>query len=288
MSLDVSLLVAAEDLIVGRKQGARPYYRPNGPSRLCDGKRRMHDAVLDLIMRHASGEDGFRFMSLPGKFWTFESRLSMEYERRFDKRVYLTGFERDPSVIFSGTGYVPRCALSLELPLKPGFRKFYALGVEYFKTNRARWIRMDVNDALSLNNSFFHLSEPRPKKDWYGYDYGMERWLAKFCLWDAAWLDYYGPASCKIAEALTNLHWHCNPKFDCIPVGVTMLKGREFSGMKVKDRQRWLASVLSGSGKFHGIEFKTTDYFEYSDGKATMCNILGVILRRENSQETPK
>lgn len=272
MSLDTTELSTADDLFVGMASRQHDYYKANNITTISAGKSQMYDAMESLILNSVPGTTRLRFMSLPGKFWRFELRLWMAYKKRFDKAVDFTGFERDQNVILSGAGYVPRSGNKHH-----GFRKMNALRVDYFKTNAARWIGMDVNHALDLNNGLF--SEPElPKYEMaeLGVKNAMEWWIKKFCQWDAVWLDYYGPVSERISTALTSLHWHCRPSAESIPVGVTVLKGREFSDMKVSNRKRWLEQRLGGACS---TEFKTVDYFEYNDGGSVMCNITGLILR---------
>lgn len=278
MSLDTSSLLSADDLFVGKTAPVHHYHKVNNALGMGDGKRKMYDAMEKLILKYAQPSVNLRFMSLPGKFWRFEMRLLNSWYRHHSKTVYFTAFERDENIILSGAGYAPHLSSCNHTKLRhPGFRKAESLGVTYFKTNRARWLHLDVNHALVLNDAMFikKLSTVKELK----HDTSMEWWLRKFCRWDAVWLDYYGPVSETIGKALPNIHYHCRQ--DCVPVGVTVLKGRELEDMKVPDRRRWLKDKLGGGGMWPHIEFKETDYFEYTDGESTMCNILGVLLSRK-------
>lgn len=273
MGLDTSSVLSADDLFVGRSSSTHQYSKTNNLIESGDGKLKMYDAVESLILNHANQDVNLRFMSLPGKFWKFEMRLANSWFEKNKKKVYFTAFERDYHVILSGAGYAPRSHNKFELPVHPGYREIEGLRVSYFKTNRCRWLNLDVNSALTLNDSMFKMGMRSNRLN--KYKTRMEGWLHKFCRWDAIWLDYYGPASSEIGNALSNLHYHC--RFDSVPVAVTILKGRELPGFKVQDRRQWLKEKLSGGGIWNFCEFNEVDYFEYSDGQSTMCNILGVL-----------
>ncbi len=278
MSLETA--TKPEDLFVGRPSNPHPYYESNNFTSITDGKSQMHDAVERLILNsECSSESKLRFMSMPGKFWRFEFRLMNQLLKRRDKLIYVTGFERDENVILGGAGYVPHCMNTSEMPKTPGFRCFNALGVRYFKTNRARWINMDVTSALTLDDSFFRYKDAKDFIGKYGCNSAMAFWLKKFCGWDAAWLDFYGPVSESIGQALSRLYIHC--RRDCIPVAVTVLKGREFAGLNVSDRKAWLVDRLTSG---YGTELVKVEYFEYSEGGSTMCNLLGVLLVNSKSK----
>lgn len=275
MGLDTSTLAQPIELCDGSGFEAHPFYERNNLLQIDAGKQQMHDAVEELVLSNVPGDTTLRFMSLPGKFWRFENRLKMAYKKRFEGNSFFTGFERDPYVILGGGGYVPR-ELTATSRIK-GFRAIESLSTEYFKTNGARWLSMDVNAGLTLNNGLFRSNLlPRGEMKRMNVSSAMEWWLRKFCGWDAVWLDYFGPISQKIGEALTNLHWHCRPSLDVIPVAVSVLKGREFDDVSISDRREWLSARLSANGL---VEFQTQEYFEYTDGGSTMCNILGKICR---------
>lgn len=269
MITDQTTPISPETLFAGMTSSSHAYYERNNLTHVSAGKLQMHNAVEEMILNHANPANTLRFLSLPGKFWRFESRLL-----RTLREVHFTGFESDHRVILSGAAYVPRDAADRHNPKRHGFRCIESLGVEYFKTNRARWLSMDVNSALTLNDSlFWKIGKGVESGD---HSCRMDWFLKKFCGWDAAWLDYYGPASRKIGEALANLHFYCRQ--DSIPVAVTILKGREIEA--VTERRNWLKHMLSGGGVWSGVSFKQLDYKEYSDGGSTMCNILGLIQRR--------
>lgn len=237
-----------------------------------EGKNRMYRAVEDLIMEYKSGDSLLRFMSLPGKDWRFETRL----DQVFDNTLF-TGFERDDKMLWDSRQNIPGFA-----DVGGGWGQLDYSDMCYYATDHARWFEGDVNVALMWG-----------PEDFYDGATQWRKWIENYCMWNAVWLDYCGPATDKMANALSNLHYHCDSTIDEIPVAVTVLKGREIrrnsesmigmtvlkaNGSEVLDRQAWLEYHLGG-GSTPGVKFKTLDYFEYQDSHAPMCNILGVIQR---------
>jgi len=270
---DKSERLSAEEIFVGKSSRINSFWNKQRLVPEAPGKARMSDTVEQLIREYGPDADTLKFMSLPGKFWRFEYRLNIELREKYPDGILFTGFERDHKVILAGTGYAPRTKSTgrNSNPRTPGFREFEALNTKYFRTNRARWLNMDINDALILSPKFFAPRSGNPQDcfNWF---------LDKFCSWDACWIDYFSPATTKMGAALSNLHWHLNPEMDRVPVAVTIMKGRS-TIRKGKDLQGWLAVQLGGAGSFPSVSFRTLDYFEYNDSGATMVNIAGLIQR---------
>lgn len=274
---DLHEIQTPDQLFVGLTSKQHQFYDKENLQEMSDGKARMYASMLRLILEHCDREHHLKFLSMPGKFWRFELRLGLEWEKVANHAAYFTGFERDYNVVLAGAGYVPRKFDTHGFKKPVGFRSIESLRVQYFKTNRARFVAIDTNTALTLTPSMFRVPE-NADADWQTRGKSIHQWwIEKFCQWNCVWLDYYGPCSKQIGDALSNLHWQCRPTESTIPVGVTVLKGREVDD--VADRRAWLEKKLSGNGMFPGLSFDTLDYFEYSDGGSTMCNILGLIRR---------
>jgi len=249
------------------------------------GKQRMYASVEQMIKEHISPDRLMRFMSLPGRDWKFEHHIGQQFANWHHKKTFLTGFEDHYEVMLQGAQNVPRSDNYWELPSNPSWRKIERLGVDYFKTNQSRWLHLDINHALTLTPDHFPGDTTAEKAASWRW------WMQKFCMWDAVWLDYCGTATDTMAKALNNLHIHCAPDRDEIPVAVTLLKGREqfrsqrtmqgFNALPdgdVLDRRKWLEYHLAGGCLYPNIRFKTLEYFEYRD-TSPMCNILGLIQR---------
>ena len=244
------------------------------------GKERSYRLVTDLLREHRdTSRSEFRFMSLPGRDWILENHL----HREIPARVLHTGFERDENVILQGRVNVPRVTGEATVNGWRVVSEAALPNVRYFKTNRGRWLHLDVNDALTLTPSCFSgVSSREERLYWY------QEWLRKFCLWDGVWLDYYSPPMDKIALALNNLHYHCNPELETIPVAVTLSKAHTYMkfnenlGALLQDkemgRRAWLEFQLGGGNAFPNISFETLEWFEYND-TSPMCMILGLIKR---------
>ena len=269
MGLDTSQKKTADELFVGKQGDTHRFHQRIVPLSTPDGKRKMHEAVASLVVNNLPTHEHVKFACLPGKFWRFEFQLDVEL-RNHKKNAKFTGFERDSNVILSGAQYVPHDRNG-PLPRVPGYRTMEALGMMYFKTNKARWLNIDINLALSIRKEFFKAAAKTP------LDYRLV-FARKFGMWDAAWFDYYSPCTQAVGDALSNLHWHMEPIGRSFPVAITVMKcrGKGIAGSKV---QSWLEAKLGGGGVFPGIRFETSDYFEYSDSGATMSNILGRIIR---------
>lgn len=283
MGLDTSERASVEALFNGTYSFPLHRFHETRATALRAGKQRMYNKIMQMV-RSVPGKYPLRFMSLPGMEWRVEHRMFKDIPRR----IYHTGFERESQVMTRGVPFVPRSTASTQVTQWCKVHLDALPGIEYFKTNRARWIHLDVNDALTLTPAYFQANPVISQIDAYQW------WLKKFCLWDSVWLDYFGPASDKMAKALNNLHWHCNPELDEIPVALTILKGREQvhtnstmvgllstggSGTTSLDRRTWMEHNLGGGDVFRNITFQTQEYFEYNDSGSTMCNIIGKIIR---------
>jgi len=275
MGFDRTELASPNALFAGSESGQHHYFESNGIASATSGKIAMRESVKQLVLEYAQDDgDSLRFMSLPGKYWRFEFDLAYSFEKSRRRPVYFTGFERDHNTMLAGAGYAPRYAgkFQRQFILRSCFHRIDGLGVDYFKTNRARWLHLDVNAALTLNNACFHGEFDTYHKRTGGQSW-MEWWLKKFCAWDAVWLDYYGPVSTKMGAALANLYFHCRNAVT--PIAVTVLKGRELPGESVPDRKAWLCSRLASG---IGTKFECLNYHEHTETEgATMCNLIGLL-----------
>jgi hypothetical protein len=247
-----------------------------------EGKEAVYDAVTSMVLEHAPENRPLKFMSLPGKYWQFETQLERAYREAYNQPVLFTGFEYKEEVMLQGAVYTPRSYSASDNPKPAAFKEIVDIKTVYFSTNRARWVCMDVNTALTLDPSFWHYLRRKDRVDNYN------AWMHKFTMWDSVWIDYFGPACAPMGDALCNLHYHCNPELENIPVAVTIMFRREQvhrnEGMRAmfvdkgEGKRKWLEYHLAGGSKVKGITFETLDFIRYND-TSPMCTILGLIRR---------
>lgn len=264
------------------------------PDFLSKQKEDMYSRVSEFFRyaHEVSMHEDFRICTLPADTWRFERRYFVETSN-YDARVLFTGFEQNNHVFNKGIRNAPWS--SKEHPLVSGMREFEALGMEYYKTNRARYLRMNIHDAICATPALFdpnrvtswgesHSDDSRPKptaKEW------RSRFFSKFMCWDAVWLDFNGCLSYPMIASLERIHRCVRYGNEIIPIVVTSAIGRESAeiGREIADAGGRKELIVKSLDNLSGYQFylphAPVEYVR-DGGRTPMLNVFGYYEKLEH------
>ncbi len=263
------------------------------PDFLSKQKEDMYSRVGEFFRyaHEVSVHEDFRVCTLPADTWRFERRYLSE-TADCDARVLFTGFEQNSHVFNKGIRNAPWAPN--EHPVISGMRAFEALGMEYFKTNRSRYLRMNIHDAVCATPSLFyperviswgesHVSDNSRKptaKEW------RSRFFSKFMCWDAIWLDFNGCLSYPMLASLERLHRCVRFGNEIIPVVITTAIGRESAEIsrEIADaggRKELIVKSLDVLGGYQFYLPHAPVEYVRDGGKTPMLNVFGYYEKLE-------
>ena len=249
------------------------------PDFLSRQKTQMYAKVSEFFRNahEVSVHDEFHVCSLPADTWRFEQAYFRE-TKHLPAKVMFTGFEKNSDAFDRGIRNAPWAAY--EHPVTSSMQKFEALNMEYFKTNRSRYLCMNIHDAVCATPKLFRPSLVATKPSAREC---CSEFFATFTAWDAVWLDFNGCLSESMMRILSNIGRCIRTGNEIIPVVVTVAKGREdrpvmsaLRGMpdRSQARQQLIEQLLDVRKDYQFCLYNSWEYVR-DGGKVQMLNVFG-------------